>query len=195
MFPGVLHVFYDCLIIPIVRTSSHVFKIVVSPFHTFIAATSGKIIQESSLEGLDLMIWGRSIADDSRTRLHAPPQPFSRGAMRLQARPIPSVIAPTRRSDAELSSAAQNVSIGPLTSYHAASEVLNLRFTRPRASTRSQFCRAACCHSSQPIISVAVPLRRSAAEDSSNIQKVSIGAFTHRSKSLDICSKYPRVPS
>jgi hypothetical protein len=72
-FSGVLHVFYDCFIIPVVHMPPLTFKIVVSLFHTSIAATSGKTIPESGLQGPDLMIWGRSAADDSRMRLHTRP--------------------------------------------------------------------------------------------------------------------------
>jgi hypothetical protein len=134
MFPGVLHVLYGCLIISVVRTSPHAFKIAVSFFHAFIVATSGKPIPESGLQGTDLMIWRRSAAADSRTGLHVPSRLSTRAATRLHTRPIPSVIAAIRRSFVGLSRAVQNVSIRQLTRFHALSEVLDRFFTRSRAA-------------------------------------------------------------
>jgi hypothetical protein len=107
------------------------FKIAVSLFHAFIAATSGKTILESVLQGPDLMIWGRSAADDSHTGLHVSSHLSARVVTRLHTRPIPSVTASIRRSVVELSRAVQNVSIRPLMRPHALFEVLDSFFTRP----------------------------------------------------------------
>jgi hypothetical protein len=164
-FPGVRHVPYDCLIIPVVRMSRHAFKIDVSLFHAFIAATSGKIIPESGLQGTDLLIRGRFDTDYSRTCLHVPSKLSTLTATRLQPRPIPSVTVPIDKSTANLSSAVQNAFIGTLTCLHAPSKILDLRFTSPRASTRSQFCNAASRRSRQSIILVTAPLRRFASKE------------------------------
>jgi hypothetical protein len=70
MFTSVLRVLYNCLIISVIHTLHHASKIVVSLFHTFIAAPSRKIIPELDLQGTYLMIWGRYTTNNNSTRHH-----------------------------------------------------------------------------------------------------------------------------
>jgi hypothetical protein len=129
-FPGVLHVFYGCLIIPVICTSPHIFKIDVSLFHAFIAATSRKIISESGLQGPDLMIWGRSTANDSRMCLHMALEHTTCAATPLHTRPIASLTAPINKSGAAQSKNADPSLIGVSTRLHEPLTPYALPFTR-----------------------------------------------------------------
>jgi len=120
MFPGVLHVLYGCLIIPVIRTLPHAFKISVSLFHTFIIWKNNPRIRSTRYRPYDLEKIRR------RRQPHVPLKHTTSVVTRLHTRPMASVIALVDRSGDSQSRDAEVIVIICLTRRYAPSTASSL---------------------------------------------------------------------